>query len=52
MAANDGNGGVKNKTLKNGSILTEKMYDVLIYKRKQHIKNHVDFIENEVTGEV
>ena len=40
-AANDGNGGVKNKMLNNGSILTGKKYVVQIYKIKPRTKNEV-----------
>ena len=47
-----GNGGVKNKMLNNGSILTGKKYVVQIYKIKLHTKNHVDWIKNEVAREV
>jgi hypothetical protein len=35
---NGGNGGVKNKKLNNGSILTGKKYVVQIYKIKLHTK--------------
>ena len=51
-AVNGGNGGVKNKMLNNGSILTAKKYFVQIYKIKLHKKNHVDWIKNEVPREV
>ena len=51
-AVNGGNGGVKNKMLNNGSILTGKKYVVQIYKIKLHTKNHVDWIKNEVPREV
>ena len=47
-----GNGGVKIKMLNNGSILTEKLCVVQIYKKKLHAKNHVDWIKNEVPREV
>ena len=46
LAVNGGNGGVKNKMLNNGSILTGKKYVVQIYKIKLHTKNHVDWIKN------
>ena len=52
LAVNGGKGGVKNKMLKNNQILTGKMYIVQIYKRKQHTKNLIDWIKNEVTGEI
>ena len=51
-AVNGGNGGVKNKMLNNGSILTGKKYVVQIYKIRLHTKNHVDWIKNEVPREV
>ena len=38
--------------LNNGSFLTEKKYDVQIYKIKLYTKNHVDWIKNEVPREV
>ena len=46
---NGGNGGVKNKMLNNGSILTGKKYVVLIYKIKLHTKNDVDWIKKGST---
>ena len=51
-AVNGGNGGVKNKMLNNGQILTGKKYVVQIYEIKLHTKNHVDWIKNEVPREV
>ena len=45
-------GGVKNKMLNNGLILTRKKYVSQIYKIKLHTKNHVDWIKNEVPREV
>ena len=51
-AVNGGNGGVKNKMLNNGLILTGKKYVVQIYKIRLHTKNHVDWIKNEVPREV
>ena len=47
-----GSGGVKNKMLNNGLIFKGKKYVVQIYKIKLHIKNHVDWIKNEVPREV
>ena len=52
LAVNGGNGGVKNKMVNNGLILTGKKYVVQIYKIKLHTKNHVDWIKNEVPREV
>ena len=52
LAVFGGNGGVKNKMLNNGSILTVKIYVVQSYKIKLHTKNHVDWIKNEVPREV
>ena len=52
LVINVGNGGVKNKMLKNRLILMRKKYFVQIYKRNQHTKNHIDWIKNEVTREV
>ena len=52
LAVNGGNGGVKNKMLNNGSIITRKKYVVQIYKIKLHTKNHVDWIKNEAPREV
>ena len=49
---NGGDGGVKNKMLNNGSILTKRKYVVQIYKIKLHTKNHIDWIKNEVPKEV
>jgi hypothetical protein len=51
-AVNGGNGGVKNKMLNFGLILTGKENVVQIYKIKLHTKSHVDWIKNEVTREV
>ena len=52
LAVNGSNGGVKNKMLNNGSILTGKVYVVQMYQIKLHTKNHVDWIKNEVPREV
>ena len=40
------NGGAKKEILKNGSILLGKKYSAQIFKRKQHTKNHIDWIRN------
>ena len=49
---NGGNGGVKITMFKKSLILMGKKYVVQIHKRKEHTKNHIDWIKNEVTGEV
>ena len=47
-----GNGGVKNKMLNNGTILTGKKYVVQIHKIKIYTKKHVVWIKNEEPREV
>ena len=47
-AVNGGNSGVKKKMLKNGSIVTGKIYVIQIYKGKLYTKNYIDWIKNLV----